>query len=244
MSSCPRYRVPEHLRKELAEQRRRLARLFLAMGIASERVVEAFLRVPREEFVLPDYVPWAYVDSPLPLFKGATISAPSMCVLFLEYAKDKLVPGAEVFEVGTGSGYQAALIAEMVADRERDYGARKPVCTIEIDPDLYRFGKENLERLCYSKCVDVRCGDGTQGWPDKGRKFDVVIVTAAGRVIPPPLIDQLKVGGILLMPLEVSGEDWQWLIRVRKTGSGANDYKIEFLEPVRFVPLRGRYGIS
>jgi len=236
--SCPKYRVPKDLREKLAKERMKLAEFFRSINLVSERVINAFLRVPREEFVRPEYVQYAYVDTPLPLYDGATISAPSMCLLFCEYAN--LREGMEVFEVGTGSGYQAALIAELVCNKTKKY-ERKPVCTMEISQKLYEFGKDNLERLCYSRFVDVRLGDATLGWPEKDRKFDVIIVTAAGTKIPPPWVRQLKVGGIILMPLEV-GSDWQVLIKAQKI-SEPDKIKIEHLEPVRFVYLKGKYGV-
>jgi len=220
-----------------------LYNFFKRIHLVSEHVLEAFLKVPREYFVLPKFVKYAYIDEPLPLLDGATISAISMSLLLCEYAELRV--GDEVLEVGTGSGYQAALIAEIVCPKDESgkiipQHNRKLVCTIEISEKLYHLGKKNLERLCYTNCIDVRHGDGTLGWPDKERKFDAIIITAAGKTIPPPLIEQLKIGGRLIMPLGTGF--WQRLIRVRKLGKRKEDIKIEELEDVRFVPLRGVYG--
>ncbi len=237
--------IDKRLYDKIKRMKMDLYEFFKRVRLVSDRILEAFLRVPREFFVLPQYIKYAYVDEPLPLVDGATISAISMSLLLCEYAELKL--GDEVLEVGTGSGYQAALIAEIVCPKSHEgtilaCSNNKPVCTIEISEKLYKMGKENLERLCYTKCVDVRLGDGTLGWPEKYRKFDAIIITAAGDKIPPPLLKQLKVGGRLIMPLGTGF--WQRLIRARKLGPNAEDIKIEYLEDVRFVPLRGAYGVK
>ena len=227
--------------EKLHRQKLELAEFFRKIRLVSDRVLDAFLRVPREEFVLPEYKRFAYVDEPLPLMNGATISAISMSLLLCEYAGINV--GDEVLEIGTGSGYQAALIAEIVCSgiKERCKAKdRKPVCTIEISEKLYEFARANLSRLNYLDCcVDVRLGDGTLGWPEGDRKFDAIIVTAAGDKIPDPLVEQLKIGGRLIMPL---GRGFtQTLIRATKEKEGG--IKIEYLEEVRFVPLKGKYGL-
>ncbi len=245
MKCYSRRAIPEKLRRKLHEAKMSLYDFFRRTRLVSDIILEAFLRVPREEFVLPEYIKYAYVDEPLPLIDGATISAISMSLLLCEYAGIK--PGNEVLEIGTGSGYQAALIAEIVCEKDekgriRECSNKKPVCTIEISEKLYHYAKENLERLCYTRCVEVRHGDGTLGWPDKARKFDAIIITAAGDKIPPPLLDQLKIGGRLIMPL--GRGFWQELIRVTRRGKSKKDIIVERLEPVRFVYLRGAYGIE
>ncbi len=243
---CPpaKFEVNKKLRESLQRNKRELLEFYRRINLVSKRVLDAFMRVPREAFVLPQYVKYSYIDEPLPLLDNATISAISMSLLLIEYSEIK--PGDEVFEVGTGSGYQAALIAEIVCPKNEKNELikldKKLVCTIEISKKLYEFGRRNLEKLCYLNCVDVRWGDGTLGWPDKDRKFDAIIVTAAGDRIPPPLIKQLKIGGRLIMP--IGSGFWQRLVRLRKTGYGDEDYKIEYLEDVRFVPLRGKYGVE
>lgn len=226
------------LREKLRTDKLRLYNFFQQIKLVDELYLKAFFRVPREEFVLPEYKKYAYVDTPLPLIKGATISAISMSLLLCQYAEVK--PGKTVLEVGTGSGYNVALCAEVVSSfGELRTFKMKPVCTIEIDPDVYELGKANLERLGYTNIVDVRLGDGTLGWPEE-RRFDSIIITAAGRVIPDPLKKQLRVGGVLIMPVEV-GRDWQVLVKLRRIGE--NRYMKTELEPVRFVPLRGKYGL-
>lgn len=237
-------KINDELRQSLYRDKIELLNFYKRINLVPDNILDAFWRVPREAFVLPQHVKYAYVDEPLPLVDGATISAISMSLLLIKYSKIK--PGDEVLEIGTGSGYQAALIAEIVCSNQ-DRGEltkndRKPVCTIEISKKLYEFGKNNLKKLCYLRCIDVRWGDGSLGWPEKDRKFDAIIVTAAGEEIPPPLIKQLKVGGRLIMP--IGSGFWQKLIRLTKTGESDNDYEIEYLEDVRFVPLRGRYGIK
>jgi len=235
--------IDEKLRRSLYRDKMELLNFYKRINLVPDEILEAFWRVPREAFVLPQYIKYAYVDEPLPLIDNATISAISMSLLLIKYSRIKY--GDEVLEIGTGSGYQAALIAEIVCPRGEEEIIeinRKPVCTIEISRKLYELGKNNLEKLCYLKCVDVRCGDGSLGWPEKDRKFDAIIVTAAGEKIPPPLIKQLKIGGRLIMPL--GSGFWQKLIRLTKTGKNDNDYEVEYLEDVRFVPLRGKYGVE
>lgn len=231
--------IEPRLKKKLEEDKNSLYTLFKSSRLVNEIYLEAFKRVPRECFVLPEYIRYAYVDTPLPIIKDATISAISMCLLLCHYAE--LKQGKTIFEVGTGSGYQAALCAEIVTGGRKEEANPKPVCSMEIDPDIYEFGRRNLERLNYLKVVDVRLGDGSLGWVEKDRKFDAIIVTAAGKTIPEPLKYQLKIGGVLVMPLE-TGYDWQILVKVKRLGE--REFITRDLEPVRFVPLKGKYGIN
>ena len=227
------------INEDILEQKMHLYEYFKRTGVFSERVLKAYLNVPREEFVPKNYKRYAYVDEPLPIGKDATISAISMSLLLCEYAN--LKPGDKVLEIGTGSGYQAALISEIVCDRNTNrMNHEKPVKSIEINEEVYRFAIANLNRTCYSECVDVLLGDGTLGWPKGNLKFDAIIVTAAGEDIPEPLIKQLKVGGVLIMPL---GKGFfQKLIRLKKLSEDST--KVEYLEDVRFVFLKGRYGVK
>jgi len=232
------FRIDDKLRKKLNSEKHRLAEFFRKINLVDDKYIEAFIRVPREYFVLPTYVRYAYSDMPCSIRRDATISAISMCLLMCKYAE--LDIGKTVFEIGTGSGYNAALCAEIVTGGRKEPIEPKPVCSMEIDPVLYEFGRKNLERLNYLNVVDVRLGDGTQGWPED-RFFDAIIVTAAGRIIPEPLKKQLKIGGVLVMPIDLGGYDWQVLVKVKRI---AEDKFIERdLEAVRFVPLRGKYGI-
>jgi len=242
ISCFNRPQLDKKLSEKLEQMKMELYTFFKRIKLVSEPILQAFLKVPREHFLLPQYVKFAYIDEPLPLMDGATISAISMSLLLCKYAE--LKPGIEVLEIGTGSGYQAALIAEIVCPRRNEPSQmkRKPVCTMEISKRLYEFGKRNLSKLCYTRCIDIRHGDGTLGWPEKERKFDAIIVTAAGSDIPPPLLEQLKIKGRLIMPMGTG--IWQKLVRVRKIGPSRDLIKMEYLDDVRFVSLRGRYGMS
>ena len=196
--------------------------------IKSEKVKRAFLRVPRYKFVLERYKEYAHVDEPLPIPAGQTISAPHMVAIMLELAE--LKEGMNLLEVGTGSGWNAALIYELV---------RQDVYTIERIPELAEFAKRNLERAGYKNKVHVIVGDGTKGFPPKA-PYDRIIVTAGAPKVPEPLIEQLKVGGKILIP--VGGYHlWQELLEVIKI-SEDNKIKIKNHGGVAFVPLIGEHG--
>jgi protein-L-isoaspartate(D-aspartate) O-methyltransferase len=161
----------------------------------------------------------AYDDNPLSIGDGQTISQPYIVALMSELAK--VGPHSRVLEVGTGSGYQAAVLAVLA----------KEVFSIEIIPSLGNAAKEKLNSLGYSN-VHVRVGDGYKGWPDQA-PFDAILVTAAPDHIPQPLVDQLKIGGRLVIPL---GDYYQDLAVITKTEKGIQQEKII---PVRFVPMTG-----
>jgi protein-L-isoaspartate(D-aspartate) O-methyltransferase len=188
-------------------------------GIGDPRVLEAMRRVPRHLFVPEDMAPYAYEDEPLPIGHGQTISQPYIVAYMTDALR--LTGGEKVLEVGTGSGYQAAILAELAAD----------VYTIEIVEPLAERAKKILEKLNY-KNIHFLCGDGYAGWPSAA-PFDAVMVTAAPADVPRPLFDQLKEGGRLVLPV---GELWQELVLVTK-----KDGKMErqSLIPVRFVPMTG-----
>jgi protein-L-isoaspartate(D-aspartate) O-methyltransferase len=203
--------------------------------VRDEKAFDAFMSVPREMFVPKAQASSAYRDHPLPLMNtGQTISAPHMTIMILDYLE--LEVGQTILEIGAGSGYQAALIAAIVATDEKNPGH---VFSIEIVPELVEFAKENLTRAGFSESVTVIEGDGTLGYEEKA-PFDRIILTAAGPILPPPLMEQLKVGGSLVMPLGRPGL-WQQMIRFRKI----NQTKVtkEKLSSVAFVPLKGRHGI-
>jgi len=191
--------------------------------IKSERVRKALLSVPREEFVLPEYRMMAYEDKPLPLFAGATISAPHMVAMMCELIEPR--SGMKILEVGAGSGYHAAVCAEAIERRGKVY-------TIEIVKELAVYAAQNIERLGYWGVVEVYHGDGRKGL-ERHAPFDAVIVTAAARGIPRTLVDQLRDGGVLVIPVEEGAG--QVLYRVVKRGE-----KIEkrAVTHVLFVPLR------
>jgi protein-L-isoaspartate(D-aspartate) O-methyltransferase len=191
-----------------------------ARDITSPRVLDVMQKVERHRFVPPDARADAYGDYPIPIGHGQTISQPYI-VAFMTQA---LEPSAEhrVLEIGTGSGYQAAVLAELVKD----------VYTIEIVPQLAEQARQTLEQLGY-KNVHVRSGNGYLGWPENA-PFDRIIVTAAPESIPQPLVDQLRVGGLMAIPV---GTAVQELRILRRTTTG-----LETLQtlPVRFVPMVGK----
>jgi protein-L-isoaspartate(D-aspartate) O-methyltransferase len=189
-------------------------------GVSDPTTLAAMRMVPRHEFVSAEWRSAAYSDGPLPIGEGQTISQPYVVALMTE--RLGLRPGEKVLEVGTGSGYQAAVLAEV--------GAR--VFTIEIFETLAREAEERLRRLGYER-VEVRNGDGYLGWPEEG-PFDAIIVTAAPNAIPQPLVDQLRPGGRMIIPVGPEGEV-QELVLLRKEPNGS--IRTESISPVRFVPL-------
>ncbi len=190
-----------------------------ARGIKDERVLEAMREVPRHLFIPERLKERAYDDSPLPIGQDQTISQPYIVALMTELLD--LDGDERVLEIGTGSGYQAAVLSKL-ADS---------VYTIEILCDLAESAEAVIKRLEYNN-VSVRCGDGYRGVPEAA-PFDRVIVTAAPDHIPDPLIEQLKVGGIMVLPV---GDFYQELIVVEKTEEGL---KRRRSIPVRFVPMTG-----
>ena len=201
--------------------------------IRSPAVEKAMLKVPRELFVWPGYEEDAYVDTPLPLGStGQTISAPHMVAIMLEELR--LEPGQVVLEIGTGSGYNAALLAEIVGPQGR-------VVSIERLPELAEFAKRNLERAGYKEpWVKVVVGDGTLGYPPRSKEelYDRIVVTAAAPRIPQFLLAQLKTSGIMLIPIGPIG--YQELVRVIKKPAGG--VVEENLGGCVFVPLIGEDG--
>ena len=191
-----------------------------ARGISNPGVLRTMRSVPRHEFVPPDLHHQSYRDHPLPIGYGQTISQP----FIVAYMTEAIQPGENdrVLEVGTGSAYQAAVLAEIVDS----------VFTIEIVPELAESAAERLSRLGYDN-VTVRHGDGYFGWPDKA-PFDAIVVTAASEHIPPPLIEQLKDGGRMIIPVGTPFLK-QSLILVDKRDGKVTTTS---LLPVRFVPLR------
>jgi len=183
-------------------------------------VLEAIRDVPRHEFVPPAYREYAYDDRPLPIGEGQTISQPYIVALMTDLAS--VGPDSTVLEVGTGSGYQAAVLAEIAAQ----------VYTVEIVAPLGEQAAETLERLDYAN-VSVRIGDGYQGWPEAA-PFDAIVVTAAPETVPPPLIEQLKVGGRLVIPVGPEGGAQSLeVFEKRADGSVTSRHVL----PVRFVPF-------
>jgi len=213
---------------DLEEERNRLVDSLVSRGyVTSEAVEKAMRRVPREEFLPRDMKDEAYVDSPLPIGEGQTISAPHMVAIMAEQLD--LSPGLKVLEIGAGSGYHAAVCAEVVAPDGHIY-------TIERISSLATFAEDNLKRTGYGDLVTVIFGDGTKGLPDKA-PFDRIFVAAGAPDVPVPLTDQLADGGKMLVP--VGGRYYQDLIKVERKGKKLIR---ENMGGCVFVPLIGEYG--
>ncbi len=206
----------------MADRARMVRGQIESRGVRSPAVVEAMRTVPRHQFVLQRDRMSAYEDRPLPIGEDQTISQPYIVALMTELAA--IEAHDRILEVGTGSGYQAAILAE-IADQGRVY-------TIEIVPGLAARAESTLARLGYDN-IEAHRGDGYAGWPEAA-PFDAIVVTAAPARIPQPLLDQLAVGGRLVIPV---GEDSQSLRVVTRTSSG---FQEQIVAPVRFVPMTGR----
>ncbi|HZI66830.1 MAG TPA: protein-L-isoaspartate(D-aspartate) O-methyltransferase [Thermoanaerobaculia bacterium] len=204
-----------------AERRSRMVETqIVARGVRDPRVLAAMRKVPRHRFVDDAQRAEAYEDHPLPIPGNQTISQPYIVALMTELLE--LAPSSRVLEIGTGSGYQSAVLAEL-ADH---------VYTIEIVPELARLAESRMKELGYGN-VTVREGDGYRGWPEHA-PFDGIIVTAAPERIPQPLLDQLAPGGVMVIPV---GGFFQELKVFRKSADGRITEKD--ILPVRFVPMTG-----
>ncbi len=197
--------------------------------IQTKRMEEAVLTVPREEFMDPRFRDHAYIDRPFPIPGDGrqTISAPYMYPV--SYEPLGFEPGMKVLEIGAGSGYGAALAKELVGDEGI-------VVAVEINKETHAFAKRNLKRAGYD--VTLILGDGSMGYP-KLAPYDVVSVTASTPDIPPPLLDQLKMGGRLIAPVGGRSLEGQDLLLIHKTEEGLTRRS---LMKVVYVPLLGKYG--
>ncbi len=204
-----------------AAREKMVAETIASRGIADPRVLAAMRAVKRHELVPPELQARAYEDTPLPIGFDQTISQPYVVAAMTEAAQ--VAPGEKVLEVGTGSGYQAAVLAELGAE----------VYSIEIVEPLAKRTHELLAKMGYDK-LHLRIGDGYQGWPEAA-PFDAIIVTAAPEKVPQPLIDQLAVGGRLVIPVGKDGAQELHVITRDKDGTTS-----ETLFPVRFVPMTGK----
>jgi len=207
-----------------AERERMISTQLVARGITDPLVLQAMREVPRERFVPASMVDRAYHDGPLPIGHGQTISQPYIVAAMTVAAR--LKPGVRVLEIGTGSGYGAAVLSRIAAE----------VYTVERVAALAADATARLARMGYAN-VHVREGDGTLGWPEHA-PYDAILVTASGPRAPEALLEQLAVGGRLVMPVGVSLA--QRLVRVTRTE--AEQYQYDDLEGVVFVPLIGAGG--
>jgi len=210
----------DRLRVEMVEEQIR------ARGIRDEALLSAFARVPRHLFVPEEERRWAYGDHPLPIGYGQTISQPYMVAVMTRELKVR--PGLKVLEVGTGSGYQAAILAEMGCE----------VFSVERIEPLYLRALRLLGELGYLGRVRLKLGDGSLGWPEEA-PFDRIVVTAAAERIPEALVEQLSPGGVLVAP--IGGPLFQELHVCVKTEEGL---KVKVGEGCRFVPLLKGVEIS
>lgn len=200
-------------RKTMVEQQVR------ARGVEHYTTLAAMLNVPRHEFVPDEMKPFAYSDRPLPIGQGQTISQPFIVAFMTQALKPKSTD--KVLEIGTGSGYQAAVLAKIVDS----------VYTIEIVEDLARAATDKLQQMNYSNVI-VKSGDGYHGWPEKA-PFDAIMVTAGADSIPQPLVEQLKVGGRMIIPLGPHHGVRQLVLLTKKK----NKVVRKDLMAVRFVPF-------
>ena len=217
--SCPTQKSKNDLPWDKLARKDMVYSQIVARGISDENVINAMLKVERHKFVSKDYEKLAYGDYPLPIEEGQTISQPYIVALMTE--EIELEPTDKVLEIGTGSGYQAAVLSLLV-DR---------VYTIEIIESLAATAAQRLEEFGFLN-VEVRCGDGFLGWPEAA-PFDAIIITCAPPKLPRPLVEQLAEGGRLIVPL---GEDFQMLTLYTKVNGSLEK---EEITPVLFVPMKG-----
>jgi len=206
-----------------AARKRMVERQISGRGITSPRILEAFLDTPRHLFVPKAQLLFAYEDSPLPIGKGQTISQPYIVAYMTKYLN--LESNQRVLEIGTGSGYQAAILGKLARE----------VYSVERHPSLAESAEQLFQELGY-KNIQVHVGDGTRGLPDFA-PYDAIMVTAAAPEVPGPLLDQLVDGGRLIMP--VGGRIGQVLHLYQRQGE---EFTRDDLTPVAFVPLIGAHG--
>lgn len=218
------YRLARETLIQQIEDDVRATSLYLGQEALDPRVLQALATVPRHEFVPPELKSLAYQNQPLPIGHGQTISQPYIVAIMTELIK--VDAHSRVLEIGTGSGYQAAILAQ-IADK---------VYSIEIIKPLADSAAERLHRLGYHNVFTMQ-GDGYYGW-EQHAPFDAIIVTAAASHIPPPLIKQLKPGGRMIIPVG-SRFMAQELLLVRKSAAG--EITTQQILPVRFVPLTGQH---
>jgi protein-L-isoaspartate(D-aspartate) O-methyltransferase len=218
--------MDSQISRQLEERRKEMVRRQLRpRGINDEAVLNAMGKVPREKFLPEDMVQSAYLNSALPIDEGQTISQPLVVAMMTQLLEVK--SRDRILEIGTGSGYQTAVLAEIALE----------VFTVELLPSLAVTAKGRLEGMGYSN-IHFRTGDGTLGWKESA-PYDGILVAAGGPKVPESLLAQLAVGGRLVIPVGLELE-FQELIRVRRTSP--LEFKKENLGPVKFVPLLGQEG--
>lgn len=208
----------------LEQQNERLVNHLVEVGaLKTPRIIEAFRKTPRHNFVREDYLKHAYDDIPLPTMKGQTISQPYTVAIMTEALGPR--PGEKILEIGAGSGYQAALLARCVEPKGE-------VITVELESDLVKFAKKNIKKLGI-KNVRVICGDGKKGFK-KEAPYDKCMITAACNEVPKPVIEQIKVGGRIVAP--VNNFLGQKMMVIDKISE--KEFKKKNLGSFVFVPLR------
>lgn len=212
--------VEEEVAQDFARQRRNLIDQLRSEGVTSSTVLEAMLKVPRHKFVPPSQRHLAYQNRPLPIGHDQTISQPFIVGYMTEAAS--IAPGEKVLEIGTGSGYQAAVLAELA----------KQVYTIEIIPELAEGARTLLRELGYKNVV-VKTGNGYEGWREHA-PFDAIVVTAAPDQIPQALVDQLALKGKMVIPVGTTSQE---MVIITRDESGVIERRTI---PVRFVPMTGK----
>lgn len=208
-----------------AERAQMIERDLIGRGVKNPAVLAAMAAVPRERFLAPEQAPQAYADGPLPIGDEQTISQPYIVALMAEALR--LGPDDRVLEIGSGSGYATAVLARLA----------RTVFAVERNPRLVALSRQRLVALHIDNVV-LRCGDGSLGWPERA-PFDAISVAASAPSLPRALLEQLTVGGRLVIPIGVD-ESNQQLVRVTRTGTAA--YEEQRLGGVRFVPLIGAQG--
>ena len=226
MNSCAPFSLSEQIateensNQEFEKPRRNLIDQLKSQGISSSTVLDAMLKVPRHKFVPSSQRHMAYQNRPLPIGHDQTISQPFIVGYMTEAAS--IAPGEKVLEIGTGSGYQAAVLAELA----------KEVYTIEIIPELAEGARTVLRELGY-KNVQVKTGNGYEGWPEHA-PFDAIVVTAAPDEVPQALVNQLALKGKMVIPV---GSTYQEMVIITRDESGVVERRTI---PVRFVPMTGK----
>jgi protein-L-isoaspartate(D-aspartate) O-methyltransferase len=224
------------MRRETEAWEHLIDKLVTENVLRRSNIIRAMNQVPRGIFLPEQSTDYASVDAPLPIGKGQTVSAPHMVAIMNEALE--LEVGHRVLEIGAGCGWHAATIGETVAPKDAPRSERGHVYTVEIVAELAKFARENIMRHGFGDRVTVIHGDGSLGYPEKS-PYDRVLVTAAAPETPPPLVEQLKIGGALVIPVG-SVHLFQSLIRVRKKADGSTTR--ENLGGVAFVPMTGQFG--